>query len=137
MWGREGDTESEAGFRLWVVSTEPDARLELKNCEVMTWAEVGHLTHWTIQVPLKYFKVLALHSQIFVFVCKCANLVNICIEVQRNGNVQPNKVALGKLLKVFLRPLEAGFYACNESWLNSEEHEKFWAVLKRSQNYFW
>ena len=33
---REGDTESEAGSRLWAVSTEPDAGLKLTNCEVMT-----------------------------------------------------------------------------------------------------
>ena len=33
---REGDTESEAGSRLWAVSTEPEAGLELKNREIMT-----------------------------------------------------------------------------------------------------
>ena len=33
---REGDTESEAGSRLRPVSTEPDARLELMNREIMT-----------------------------------------------------------------------------------------------------
>ena len=43
--GREKeDTESEAGSKLGAVSTEPDAGLELKNCETMTWAEVGRLT---------------------------------------------------------------------------------------------
>ena len=38
-WGgaeREGDTESEAGSRLRAVSIEPDAGLELKNCEITT-----------------------------------------------------------------------------------------------------
>ena len=30
------DTESEAGSRLQAVSTEPDAGLELTNCEIMT-----------------------------------------------------------------------------------------------------
>ena len=49
---REGDTESEAGSRLWAVSTEPNAGLELTNCEIMTWAEVGRLTDWATQVPL-------------------------------------------------------------------------------------
>ena len=34
--GRGGDTESEAGFRLGAVSTEPNAGLELTNCETMT-----------------------------------------------------------------------------------------------------
>ena len=29
---REGDTESEAGFRFGAVSTEPDVGLELMNC---------------------------------------------------------------------------------------------------------
>ena len=33
---REGDTESEAGSRLWAVSTEPYAGLELTDCEIMT-----------------------------------------------------------------------------------------------------
>ena len=40
----EGDTESEAGSRLRAVSPEPDAGLELTNCEVITRTEVGHLT---------------------------------------------------------------------------------------------
>ena len=48
---REGDTESEAGSRLWAVSTEPDTGLELVNHEIMTWAEVGHLTDWATQAP--------------------------------------------------------------------------------------
>ena len=47
---REGDTESEAGSRLWAV-TEPDAGLELTDREIMTWAEVGRLTDWATQVP--------------------------------------------------------------------------------------
>ena len=33
---REGDTESEAGARLWAVSTEPDMGLEPTSCEIMT-----------------------------------------------------------------------------------------------------
>ena len=33
---REGDAESEAGSRLRTVSTEPDAGLDLTNCEIMT-----------------------------------------------------------------------------------------------------
>ena len=33
---RGGDTESEAGSRLRAVSTEPDAGLELTNCEIRT-----------------------------------------------------------------------------------------------------
>ena len=50
--GREGDTESEAGSRLWAVSTEPDAGLELTNHEIMTWNEVGRPTDWATQAPL-------------------------------------------------------------------------------------
>ena len=49
---REGDTESEAGSRLWAVSMEPDAGLQLMNHEIMTWAEVGRLTNWATQVSL-------------------------------------------------------------------------------------
>ena len=49
---REGDTESETSSRLWAVSTEPDAGLELTDREIMTWSEVGRLTDWATQAPL-------------------------------------------------------------------------------------
>ena len=49
---REGDTESETGSRLWAVSTEPDAGLELTDREIMTWAEVGRPTDQATQVHL-------------------------------------------------------------------------------------
>ena len=39
---REGDTESEAGSSLGVVSTEPEVGLEPTDREIMTAAEVGH-----------------------------------------------------------------------------------------------
>ena len=55
---REGDTESEASSRLWAVSTEPDAGLELTSCEIMTWAEVGRSTDWATQVPQNHWKFL-------------------------------------------------------------------------------
>ena len=51
-WEREGDTESEAGSRLWAVSTEPDARLEPTVHEIMTWAEVG--SDWATQEPSRF-----------------------------------------------------------------------------------
>ena len=41
---RERETESEASSRLWAVSTEPVAGLNLTNHEIMIWAEVGHST---------------------------------------------------------------------------------------------
>ena len=40
----EGDIESEEGSMLRAVSTELYTGLELINCEIMTKAEVGHLT---------------------------------------------------------------------------------------------
>ena len=53
---REGDTESETGSRLWAVSTEPDAGLELTGREIMTWAKVGRLTDQATQAPHFFFK---------------------------------------------------------------------------------
>ena len=53
---REGDTESEAGSKLWAVSTEPNVGLKLMSCEIMTWAEVGRLADWATQVPQKNVK---------------------------------------------------------------------------------
>ena len=55
---REGDTESEAGSRLWAVSTEPDAGLKPMNREIMTWAEGGHLMVWATQAPLNVYLFL-------------------------------------------------------------------------------
>ena len=47
-------------------SREPDARLELTNCEIMTWAEVGHLINWPLY--LSYFlKVFLLFLYINIF----------------------------------------------------------------------
>ena len=58
-WGGEGqrekETQSEAGSRLWAVSTEPDTGLEPTDRETMTWAEVRHSTDWATQVPLPAF----------------------------------------------------------------------------------
>ena len=48
---KEGDTESKAGSRLWAISTEPDAGLELLNQEMVTWAEVGRLIDTATQAP--------------------------------------------------------------------------------------
>ena len=46
---REGDTEFEAGSRLWVVSTEPEVGLEPTNSKIMTRAGVGQSTDWATQ----------------------------------------------------------------------------------------
>ena len=63
---REGDTESEAGSRLWAVSTEPGAGLELMTCEIMTWAEVRHLTNWAAQAPREdnNFYIYLIHTKV-------------------------------------------------------------------------
>ena len=59
---RGEDTESEAGSRLWAVSTEPDVGLELTKCEIMTWVEANRLTDWATQAPpLKHFVTPTLH----------------------------------------------------------------------------
>ena len=54
---REGDTESETGSRPWAASTEPDAGPELTDREIMTWAEVGHLTDQATQAPQDIYMV--------------------------------------------------------------------------------
>ena len=48
---REEDTESEAGSRLWAVSPELDAGLELTDRESMTWVEVWGLADWATEAP--------------------------------------------------------------------------------------
>ena len=88
---REGDTESEAGSRLWPVSTEPDVGLELTDCEIMTWAKVGCLTDWATQAPLAayffWFSTLNISCHSFpdcrVFVDRsAANLICLPLQVK-------------------------------------------------------
>ena len=50
----EWATESEAGSRIWAVSTEPNAGLEPTYCEIMTRAEVGRSTDWATQASLSW-----------------------------------------------------------------------------------
>ena len=65
---REGDTESEAGSRLWPACSGPDVGLELMNREIMTWAEVGCSTHWATQAPLNSsFKNISTGAKILDF----------------------------------------------------------------------
>ena len=58
---REGDTESKAGSKFWAVSTEPDAGLELTDCEITAWAKVGRLTDWATQAPLYFTQRNTIH----------------------------------------------------------------------------
>ena len=50
-----GEGQRRRAQRIWsglcADSREPDAGLELTNCEMVTWAEVGGLTDWAFQVP--------------------------------------------------------------------------------------
>ena len=48
---RQGDTEFEAGSRLWADSRKPNVGLEPMNHEIMTRAEVGLSTNWATQAP--------------------------------------------------------------------------------------
>ena len=48
---REDDRGSEADS---AECRQPDAGLEFRNCEIMTWAEVGCLTDWACQAPIIY-----------------------------------------------------------------------------------
>ena len=68
---RQGDTESEAGSRLWVVSTVLDTGLQLTNCEIVTWAVAGCLTDWATQVPPKFLFFLSM---------PCVGQVNLVVQ---------------------------------------------------------
>ena len=48
---RQGDIETEAGSRLWAVSIEPEAGLELMDREIINRAKVRRLTDWAIRAP--------------------------------------------------------------------------------------
>ena len=48
---RERETQSEADSRLWAVSAEPEAGLELTSHEIMTWTKVWCWTYWATDTP--------------------------------------------------------------------------------------
>ena len=56
---REGDSESKAGSRLWVVSTAPDAGLEPQDCDLSWSQRLNQLSHsgnlYLNQAPLVEF----------------------------------------------------------------------------------
>ena len=53
---RKGDTDYEAGPRLWDVSTEPNTGPKPMNHEIMTWAKSNlSSTDWATQAPWKFF----------------------------------------------------------------------------------
>ena len=83
---RQGDTECEAGSRLWAVSTDPDTGLELVNWEIMTWAKVRCSTDWATQVPLNVLIML-----VFIFVLCSAYELRLCkvfINVKRRETLR-------------------------------------------------
>ena len=65
---KEGDTESQAGSRLWAASTQPHVGLKLVDHEIMTWVEVRCLTHWATQAPQIWWYLFCL---CFLFICTC------------------------------------------------------------------
>ena len=54
-----GDTESEAGSKVWALSTA-DTGPKLTHHEIMTWAEVGRSTDWATQAPQQMFLKVAI-----------------------------------------------------------------------------
>ena len=91
---REGDTESEAGSRLSAVSTELDSGLELRSCELLTWAEVRHSIDWARQPP---WPVASLY----------AHKSTVCISNELRGNV---------LLPVW-EPMKYMLCSCEPMWM--------------------
>ena len=53
VWVREGQRDMETEFKAGSLLEEPAAGLKLRNREIMTWAQVSHLTDWATQAPLK------------------------------------------------------------------------------------
>ena len=44
--------ERETQIQKQAPSSVPNAVVELTNCKIMTWAEVGRFTNWATQMPL-------------------------------------------------------------------------------------
>ena len=53
-----------ASSKLWAVSTEHHAGLELRSSEIMSWAEVRRSTDWATQVPIFLFSFFFIFKHI-------------------------------------------------------------------------
>ena len=61
------DLERKRGrHRIWAVSTQSDAGLELMNLEIMTWVEVRCLTEWATQAALTLLFLLRVEVYLWV-----------------------------------------------------------------------
>ena len=89
---REGDTESEAGSRLWAVSTEPDTGLALTDGEIMTRAEVGRPTDWATQAPhaITYLNTVIDHLGCSIFLLQLVSTSIISFSWCRHSLVNVN-----------------------------------------------
>ena len=76
---KEGNTESEAGFRPQAVSAGPNVGLEPMNCEIVTWAKVGRLTSWATQAPTFYILDLTVSSWCHL---NCSSVPNISYRLE-------------------------------------------------------
>ena len=81
---RDQETESEAGSRHWAISPKPNVELELMSHEIMTSAEVEHLTDRATQEPpvmviFVGYKILSLHF-LFLRILYILYVTSSCIK---------------------------------------------------------
>ena len=124
---RGGDTVFEAGSRLWAVSTERDAGLQLMNHEVMTWADVACLTDWATQVT--HFQIL---KKCILLVSSCLFFFNVYFFILRECALAcMNKWGRGRE-RGRENPKQA---ACclHRTWHSAQSHELWDHDLSRNQ----
>ena len=77
-----GESRMRGGHRIWrclcVDSRDPVVGLEPMNHEIMTWAEIGCLTNWDTQGPLRFFFVNLLISLHFQDLLRTPNSFYLC-----------------------------------------------------------
>ena len=133
-WGK--NRESEAGSRLWAVSTEP----------IVTRAEVRHFTHWATQAPLvgHIFKAnFSNLSRIFTFL---ENNFGSLPLITSGNPIMPSDNTLWFYFIVlstgiikycfcnsslrYFPPDRTGALPGQELWLSSSLNEGYWEQLK-------
>ena len=129
--GRErGRHRSKAGSRLQAVSTEPDVGLELTSREIMTWAKVGHLTDWAIQVPpAKVLILQPMFSELWTYMpfCICVSISMRRFPSQRLLVLPPSFIEICQFLRsnryccIFLQKF-VWIYSPSRVWVPISPH---------------
>ena len=126
---RMGEGQSEWGYKgSEVDSMEPDTGLKPMNCEIMTWAEIRHLTDWTIHPGAPMFPLQIVYNS-------CPLPCDFIYPLTGMGGYFPSLLILGWDMWLGLATWKGPEWECAGSWPRPSVFPVSWTsaiVLRRA-----